>query len=98
MHAAQACLRSVREQGINLVDTANAYGPVVAELLARQVLHQYDNVVMATKGGMLRPGPEQWSVDCRPGSLRGAVEASLKVLGVERIDRAERVSRDPAQA
>ncbi len=86
MHAAQTCLRSVHELGINFVDTANAYGPLVAELLVRQVLHPYRGVVVATKGGMLRPGPEQWSVDCRPSSLRAAVEASLKVLGVERID------------
>lgn len=84
--AARQTLRLVPELGIDFVDTANAYGPIVAELLVREVLHPYRGITVATKGGLLRPGPEQWANDGRPASLRAAVEASLKVLGVERID------------
>ena len=83
---ARATLRLVPELGIDFVDTANAYGPIVAELLVREVLHPYQGIVVATKGGLLRPGPEQWANDGRPASLRAAVDASLKVLGVPRID------------
>ncbi len=86
LEAARETLRLVPELGIDFVDTANAYGPIVAELLVREVLHPYQGIVVATKGGLLRPGPEQWANDGRPASLRAAVEASLKVLGVERID------------
>jgi aryl-alcohol dehydrogenase-like predicted oxidoreductase len=84
--AARAVLRSVRELGINFIDTANAYGPIVAELLVRECCHPYEGMVVSTKGGLLRPGPEQWTRDGRPSSLRAAVEASIKVLGVERLD------------
>jgi aryl-alcohol dehydrogenase-like predicted oxidoreductase len=84
--AARRALRSVRELGINFIDTANAYGPIVAELLVRECCHPYDGLVVSTKGGLLRPGPEQWVRDGRPSSLRAAVEASLKVLGLERLD------------
>jgi len=86
LDGARAMLRTVRELGIDFVDTSNAYGPVVAELLVRDVLHPYTGITVATKGGLLRPGPNQWANDGRPASLRAAVEASLKVLGVERID------------
>jgi pyridoxine 4-dehydrogenase len=86
LDAARATLRLVRELGIDFIDTANAYGPVVSELLVREVLYPYHGMVIATKGGLLRPGPEQWANDGRPASLRAAVEASLKVLGVDRID------------
>ena len=86
LDGARATLRRVLELGIDFVDTANAYGPIVSELLVREVLHPYRGIVVATKGGLLRPGPEQWANDGRPASLRGAVEASLKVLGIERID------------
>ncbi len=82
----RATLRLVLELGIDFVDTANAYGPIVSELLVREVLHPYRGIVVATKGGLLRPGPEQWANDGRPASLRAAVEASLRVLGIERID------------
>ncbi|HSN29627.1 MAG TPA: aldo/keto reductase [Kofleriaceae bacterium] len=86
LDAARAVLRTARDLGIDFIDTANAYGPIVAELVVRETLHPYTSITVATKGGMLRPGPEQWVVDGRPASLRAAVEASLKVLGVERID------------
>ena len=83
---ARAVLRTARDLGIDFIDTANAYGPVVAEFLVRETLHPYTGITVATKGGMLRPGPNDWRIDGRPASLRAAVEASLKVLGVERID------------
>ena len=86
LEGARAMLRTARELGIDFVDTSNAYGPVVAELLVRSELHPYTGITVATKGGLLRPGPNQWANDGRPASLRAAVEASLKVLGVERID------------
>ena len=86
LDGARATLRTVRELGSDFVDTSNAYGPVVAELLVRESLHPYTGITVATKGGLLRPGPNQWANDGRPASLRTAVEASLKVLGVERID------------
>src|SRR5262249_45164375 len=86
MPAARETLRALRDLGVNFVDTSNAYGPVVSELLVREALHPYTRMVSATKGGLLRPGPNQWTADGRPQALRGAVENSLKVLGVERID------------
>jgi pyridoxine 4-dehydrogenase len=86
MAAARATLRALPELGVNFIDTSNAYGPVVSELLVREVLHPYTGLVIATKGGLLRPGPNQWLNDGRPQSLRAAVENSLKVLGIERID------------
>lgn len=86
LDGARATLRTARDLGIDFIDTANAYGPIVAELLVRETLHPYVGITVATKGGMLRPGPNQWLVDGRPASLCAAVEASLKVLGVERID------------
>jgi len=86
LDAARATLRTARDLGIDFIDTANAYGPIVAELLVRETLHPYTNITVSTKGGMLRPGPNDWRIDGRPASLRAAAEASLKVLGVERID------------
>jgi aryl-alcohol dehydrogenase-like predicted oxidoreductase len=84
--AARTTLRALPELGIDFIDTANAYGPVVSELLVRECLHPYRGMVIATKGGFVRPGPNQWLPDGRPESLRIAVDSSLKVLGVERID------------
>jgi len=86
LDGAREMLRTVRELGIDFVDTSNAYGPMVAELLVREVLRPYPGITVATKGGLLRPGPNRGAQRCRPASLRTAVEASLKVLGVERID------------
>jgi pyridoxine 4-dehydrogenase len=80
-------LRRAVELGVNLIDTADAYGPETSELLIAQALHPYPNgVVIATKGGLTRPGPGEWVPNGRPGHLKQAVEASLKRLRLERID------------
>jgi pyridoxine 4-dehydrogenase len=84
--AARATLAALPELGVDFIDTSNAYGPLVSEMLIRQVLHPYRGIAIATKGGFLRPGPNQWLIDCRPEQLRAAVDNSLKLLGVERID------------
>jgi aryl-alcohol dehydrogenase-like predicted oxidoreductase len=94
--AARETLRLVPELGVNLVDTANAYGPLIAELLVREVLHPYRGLLVATKGGFLRPAPFQWQVDARPEALRAAVKGSLVTLGVERIDLWQLHRVDPA--
>jgi pyridoxine 4-dehydrogenase len=94
--AARETLRLVPELGVNLLDTANSYGPLIAELLVRAVLHPYRGLVVATKGGFLRPGPYQWQPDGRPEALRAAVEGSLATLGVDRIDLWQLHRIDPA--
>lgn len=82
-----ALLRRVVELGVNFIDTADAYGPHVNEELIRQALHPYaDDLVIATKGGLLRTGPNEWPILGKPAYLRQAVETSLRRLGVERID------------
>ena len=84
--AARALLRRAADLGVQLFDTADSYGPEVAESLVREALHPYDGLLIATKGGFRRHGPHEWEADCRPESLRAACEASLARLGVERID------------
>ena len=65
--AAKALLRRVVELGVNLIDTADSYGPDVSEELLAEALHPYpEGVVIATKGGFTRPGPSEWVPDCRP--------------------------------
>lgn len=82
-----AVLRRALELGINLIDTADAYGPDASENLIAEALYPYpENLVIATKGGLTRSGPNQWSADGRPEHLREALEGSLKRLRVERID------------
>jgi aryl-alcohol dehydrogenase-like predicted oxidoreductase len=82
-----AVLRRAVELGINLIDTAESYGPHVSEELIREALHPYpDGLVIATKGGLDRPGPDQWEPDGRPERLREELEGSLRRLGLERID------------
>jgi aryl-alcohol dehydrogenase-like predicted oxidoreductase len=84
---AKALLRRAVESGINLIDTADSYGPEVSERLIGEALHPYpDDLVIATKGGLLRPGPGRWDPDCRPEHLKEACEGSLRRLKVERID------------
>jgi pyridoxine 4-dehydrogenase len=79
-------LRRAVELGINLIDTADSYGPEVSERLIAEALHPYpDDLVIATKGGLLRPGPGRWDPDCRPEHLREACEGSLRRLRLERI-------------
>lgn len=85
--AALAVLRRAIEVGITFFDTADAYGPEVSESLIAEALHPYpEGVVIATKGGFHRPGPDQWVPDGRPEHLRAAVEGSLKRLRLDRID------------
>jgi pyridoxine 4-dehydrogenase len=79
-------LRRAVELGVDFIDTADSYGPFVSEDLLRAALHPYDGVVVATKGGLLRTGPNVWPVCGRPDYLRQCVEMSLRRLGVERID------------
>jgi len=80
-------LRRALELGVNLIDTADSYGPEVSEYLLADTLHPYpDDLVIATKGGLTRPGPGQWERDCRPERLRDCCEASLRRLRVDRID------------
>ena len=85
--SALALLRRVVEAGVNFIDTADSYGPGVSETLIAGALHPYpDGLVIATKGGLQRPGPNRWVPDCRPEQLRRACEASLQRLRRERID------------
>src|SRR6266496_1634913 len=80
-------LRRAVELGANLIDTADAYGPEVDELLIAEALHPYPKgLVIATKGGSTRPGPGQWVPDGRPEYLKQCVDKSLKRLRLERID------------
>lgn len=80
-------LRRAVELGVNLIDTADAYGPETSELLIAEALHPYPaGLVIATKGGNTRPGPGQWVPDGRPEYLKSCVEKSLKRLRLERID------------
>jgi aryl-alcohol dehydrogenase-like predicted oxidoreductase len=84
---AVAVLRRAVELGVDFVDTADSYGPDVSEELIAEALSPYpENLVIATKGGYLRSGPNQWNPDGRPEHLRAACEGSLRRLGVERID------------
>src|SRR5256884_3800985 len=80
-------LRRAVELGVNLIDTADAYGPETSELLIAEALHPYPKgVVIATKGGLTRPGPGQWVPNCRPDHLKQALDGSLKRLRLDRID------------
>jgi len=81
-----ATLRRVVELGVNFIDTADSYGPSVSEELIAAALYPYpDDLVIATKGGMARPGPNRWNPDGRPEHLREACEGSLRRLRLEQI-------------
>jgi len=83
------CIRVLRravELGVNFIDTADSYGPFVSERLIRKALHPYDGVVIATKAGLLRTGPDEWPVLGYPAYLRQECEMSLRRLGVDTID------------
>jgi pyridoxine 4-dehydrogenase len=84
--AAIAVLRRAVELGVDLFDTADSYGPFVAEDLLRDALHPYDGITIATKGGLTRTGPGEWHPVGRPEYLRQCVEMSLRRLDVETID------------
>jgi aryl-alcohol dehydrogenase-like predicted oxidoreductase len=80
-------LKRVVDLGVNLIDTADAYGPETSELLIAEALHPYPNgLVIATKGGLTRPGPGQWEPNGRPDYLKACVDKSLKRLKLNRID------------
>src|SRR5436305_14146725 len=80
-------LRRALDLGVNLIDTADAYGPETDELLIAEALHPYPKgLVVATKGGLTRPGPGSWVPNCRPEYLSQCVDKSLKRLKLERID------------
>jgi pyridoxine 4-dehydrogenase len=84
------CLRVLRravELGVNFIDTADSYGPFISEELIREALHPYpDDLVVATKAGLLRTGPDEWPVLGFPAYLRQECEMSLRRLGVDAID------------
>ncbi|PYX96095.1 MAG: oxidoreductase, partial [Acidobacteria bacterium] len=85
--AAIAVLRRAIDLGVNFIDTADSYGPYVSEELIAKALAPYPaDLVIATKGGWNRPGPNQWTHDASPAHLRQAVEGSLKRLRLDRID------------
>jgi pyridoxine 4-dehydrogenase len=80
-------LRRAVELGINFIDTADSYGPNVSEEIIAEALHPYPaGLVIATKGGFMRPGPDQWVENGKPEHLRSACEGSLRRLRLERID------------
>ena len=79
-------LRRLPELGVNFIDTADSYGPYVSEDLIREALHPYDGIVVATKGGYTRHGPNVWEEVGRPEYLRQCVLMSMRRLAVERID------------
>jgi pyridoxine 4-dehydrogenase len=79
-------LRRAAELGVDFIDTADSYGPDVSEELIREALHPYGGLTIATKGGLTRPGPDQWGTDGRPEYLRQCVEMSLRRLDLDTID------------
>jgi len=83
---AKATLRRVVDLGVNFIDTADSYGPEVSERLIAEALYPYaDDLVIATKGGLVRPGPGRWEPDGRPEHLREACEGSLRRLRLDQI-------------
>ncbi|MBX3510549.1 MAG: aldo/keto reductase [Hyphomonadaceae bacterium] len=80
---ALAVLRRLPELGVDFIDTAESYGPHVSEELIREALHPYDGLLIATKGGLTRGGPDNWGQDGRPEKLIADAKGSLKRLGVE---------------
>jgi aryl-alcohol dehydrogenase-like predicted oxidoreductase len=94
---ALAVLRRAVELDVNFIDTADSYGPYVSEELIAEALYPYPRgLVIATKGGWNRPGPNQWTHDASPSHLREAVEGSLKRLRLDRIDVYQLHAPDPA--
>src|SRR5258707_696819 len=80
-------LKRAVELGFNFIDTADSYGPYVSEELIAEALYPYPKgLVIATKGGLLRTGPDQWPVNSHPDHLKEALEGSLKRLKLDRID------------
>src|SRR6202007_2794772 len=79
-------LKRLPELGVDFIDTADSYGPHVSEELIAEALHPYEGLLIATKGGLRRPGPNRWDPDGRPEYLRQCLEGSLRRLELERID------------
>src|SRR3954451_11908112 len=93
---ARAVVRRAVELGVNLIDTADSYGPHVSEEIIAEALHPYpDELVIATKGGLTRSGPNRWERDGRPEHLREACEGSLRSLRVDRIALYQLHAPDP---
>jgi pyridoxine 4-dehydrogenase len=93
---AKRVLRRAVALGVNLIDTADAYGPEVSERLIAETLHPYpDDLVIATKGGLVRPGPGEWEPDGRPDHLREACEGSLRRLRLDAIELYQLHRPDP---
>src|SRR5437588_2212441 len=93
---ARELLRRVVEAGVNLIDTADSYGPEVSESLIAEALHPYsEELVIATKGGFERPGAGRWEPACRPERLKRCCEDSLRRLRLERIDLYQLHTVDP---
>jgi pyridoxine 4-dehydrogenase len=93
---ARRLLRHVVDRDVNLIDTADSYGPEVSENLIAEALHPYpENLVIATKGGFERPGPNRWVANGRPDRLKRCCEASLRRLKLERIDLYQLHTVDP---
>src|SRR6201997_2640807 len=91
-----AVLRRAVELEVNFIDTADSYGPNASEELIAEALFPYPKgLVIATKGGWKRPGPNQWTHDASPDHLRKAVEGSLKRLRLDRIDVYQLHTPDP---
>jgi aryl-alcohol dehydrogenase-like predicted oxidoreductase len=84
--AALATLRRLPEIAVNFIDTADSYGPNVSEELIREALQPYDGLLIATKAGLTRPGPDRWVPNGRPAHLVAQAKSSLRRLAVERID------------
>lgn len=94
---ASAVLRRALELGVNFIDTADSYGPEVSERIIGETLHPYpSDLIIATKGGLLRGGPDNWYPNGRPEHLRSTLEGSLKRLKLERIDLYQLHRIDPA--
>ena len=83
--AALTTLRRLPEVGVNFIDTADSYGPDVSEQLIREALHPYQGLLIATKAGYMRPGPDQWTTNGRPEYLVAQAKGSLRRLGLEEI-------------
>src|ERR1700722_15705125 len=78
-------LKRLPDLGINFIDTADSYGPDVSEELIREALHPYDGLLIATKAGFTRSGPDRWTANGQPDYLKAQAHASCKRLGVEQI-------------
>ena len=95
-NSARLLLRHVIDSGVNLIDTADSYGPAVSEQLIAEALYPYpEGLVIATKGGLERPGPGVWEPNCRPERLKRCCDDSLRRLRLERIDLYQLHTVDP---